>query len=135
MSEECTAHPSFKLAFKRAKARQAVSTPQYDSKLPVVAVRALKNKAMDKFGKLQLELLKKLENGEITREQAQYEVESYWVGSLREAVVNGNIDNGSLMAGQSVGLVGKIQPIKDILKEICSEAEAELQRVKKIIDF
>ncbi len=135
MSEECTAHPSFKLAFKRAKARQAISTPQYDSKLPVVAVRALKNKAMESFGKLQLELLKKLEKGEITREQAQYEVESYWVGSLKEAVVDGNVDKGSLMAGQSVGLVGKIQPIKEILEEICLEAETELQRVKKVINF
>jgi len=130
MSEECTAHPAFKQAFKRAKARQAISTPQYDSKLPVVAVRALKNKAMDTFGKLQLELLKKLEAGELDREKAQYEVENYWIGSLRDAVVDGDIEKGSLMAGQSVGLVTKIQPIKEILEEMSFEAEKELQRVK-----
>lgn len=134
MSEECTAHPDFKKAFKRAKARQAIATPQYDSKLPVVAVRALKNKAMDNFGKLQLELLKRLEAGELTRENAQYEVENYWVGSLRNAVVDGDTDTGSLMAGQSVGLVSKIQPIKEILEEMSIEAETELQRVKKVME-
>jgi enoyl-[acyl-carrier protein] reductase II len=130
MSEESTAHPRFKEAFIKAKARHAVATPQYDSKLPVVAVRALKNRGMENFGKLQMELLKKLENKEITREEAQFEVERYWVGGLRKAVIDGDIDNGSLMAGQSVGLMYKVQPMKDIIQEMVSEAEKELQAVK-----
>ena len=83
MTEECTAHENFKKAFIKAPARAAISTPQYDSKLPVVAVRALKNKGMDNFGKLQLQLLKKLEGGEIDRMDAQYEVENFWLGALR----------------------------------------------------
>ena len=57
VTEECTAHENFKKAFIKAKARHAVSTPEYDSRLHVVSVRALKNKSMDNFGKLQLELL------------------------------------------------------------------------------
>jgi enoyl-[acyl-carrier protein] reductase II len=130
MSEECTAHPKFKEAFIKAKARHAVSTPQYDSKLPVVAVRALKNKGMENFGKLQLELLKKLENKEIGREEAQFEVERFWVGGLRKAVCDGDIENGSLMAGQSVGLMYKVQPMKEIIQEMVNEAEKELQLVK-----
>ncbi len=130
VSEECTAHPKFKSAFIKAKARHAISTPQYDSKLHVVSVRALKNKGMENFGKLQLELLKKLEDGQIGHEEAQFEVERYWVGGLRKAAVDGDIDTGSLMAGQSVGLVEKIQPMKDILNEIVEDAEKELQAVK-----
>ncbi len=130
MSEECTAHPAFKEAFRKARARQAISTPQYDSRLPVVAVRAIKNKGTDTFGQLQLALLKRLEAGEITREQAQFEVESFWVGALRRAVVDGDVDGGSLMAGQSVGLVTKVQPMAEIIRELVDDAEAELQRVQ-----
>ncbi|MEQ8168338.1 MAG: nitronate monooxygenase [Candidatus Eremiobacterota bacterium] len=133
MSEECTAHPKFKEAFIKARARQAIATPQYDSKLPVVAVRAIKNKSMKDFGKLQLELLHKLERGEITREKAQFEVESFWVGGLRNAVVDGDVDSGSLMAGQSVGLIKNIKSVKDIIKEFIDDAEEELKRVKELL--
>ncbi len=133
MSEECTAHPKFKEAFMKARARQAIATPQYDSKLPVVAVRAIKNKSMKDFGRLQLELLNKLERGEITREKAQYEVENFWVGGLRNAVIDGDIDSGSLMAGQSVGLIKNIKSVKDIIKEFIDDAEEEFQRIKCIL--
>lgn len=132
MSEECTAHPNFKKAFKRARSREAIATPQYDSKLPVVAVRALKNKAMENFGHLQLELLKKLEAGELTKEAAQYEVENYWMGSLRRAVIEGDIEGGSLMAGQSVGIIDEIRPIKKIIKDLTDDAEEELNKVQKL---
>ncbi len=130
MSEECTAHPKFKQAFKNARARQAVATPQYDSKLPVVAVRALKNRGHEEFGKLQLQLLRRLESGDITREEAQFEVERFWVGALRNAVVDGNVNYGSLMAGQSVGLMKDILPMSKIIQQLVSEAEAELQTVR-----
>lgn len=129
-SQESTAHPKFKEAFIKAKARHAVSTPQYDSRIPVVAVRALKNKGMDGFGKLQLDLLKKMEAGEINREQAQIEVESYWLGGLRKAAMDGDVDFGSLMAGQSVGLVEKVQPVKDIVMELVNDAEKTLAEIK-----
>jgi enoyl-[acyl-carrier protein] reductase II len=133
-SEECNAHPKFKDAFIKARARQAMATPQYDSRLPVVAVRAIKNRATDEFGRLQLELLQQLEKGEITRDKAQYEVEKFWVGSLRKAVVDGDVDFGSLMAGQSVGLIHEIKPIKEIIQQLMQEAEAELQRLHSLFN-
>jgi enoyl-[acyl-carrier protein] reductase II len=102
MSKECTAHPNFKNAFMKARAREAIATPRYDSRLPVVAVRAIKNKAMQDFGKLQLKLLEQLNDGKITKEKAQYEVEKFWMGSLKNAVVDGKIEHGSLMAGQRI---------------------------------
>jgi enoyl-[acyl-carrier protein] reductase II len=130
MSDECTAHPNFKDAFLKANARQAISTPQYDSKLPVVAVRAINNKGMAEFGKLQLQLLKELESGSITREKAQFEVENFWVGALRKAAIDGNVDTGSLMAGQSVGLIKDIKPIQQILEDIATDAETELIKMR-----
>jgi enoyl-[acyl-carrier protein] reductase II len=132
-SEESTAHPNFKQAFIRARARQAVATPEYDSRLHVVAVRAIKNKGMDTFGRLQLDLIQRLDRGEINHEQAQFEVENYWVGTLRKAVQDGDVDNGSLMAGQSVGLVDEIKPMKAIIGGLVRDCEEEIKRVHQII--
>ena len=123
MAEESPAHPLFKERFRKARAREAFATPQYSSALPVVAVRALKNKGSEEFGKLQLELIQKLERGAIHRAQAQAEVEKYWVGALRRAVQEGDVEFGSLMAGQSVGLIDEIRPVKEIVKNLVLEAE------------
>ena len=133
MAEECCAHPEFKNKFVNANARDAISTPQLDSRLPVVAVRALRNKAIDDFGRLQLELIKKLENREISRNDAQFKVEEFWIGGLRKAVVDGDVDNGSLMAGQSVGLIHKSETIKEIITDIAENVEVELLRVKQLL--
>ena len=130
MTDECCAHPKFKDAFMRAEARDAVSTPQYDSKLPVVAVRSLRNKGLANFGALQLRLLKEMHDGIIHREQAQAEVEKYWIGALRKAVVDGDVEYGSLMAGQSVGLAKDILPVKALIERLLSEASDELDSVK-----
>ena len=130
MTEECKAHANFKEAFRRANARDAVSTPQYDSALPVVAVRALRNRGMQEFGKLQLRLLKEMEAGSIHRQQAQEEVEKYWMGALRRAVVDGDIDYGSVMAGQSVGMADKVIPVKALIDELVTDASFELERIK-----
>jgi enoyl-[acyl-carrier protein] reductase II len=134
MSEECSAHPKFKEVFRRAKAKDAIATPQFDGRLPVIPVRALKNEGTTEFAKLQLELLNKLDNLVIDREEAQFAVERFWVGALKDAAVDGKIAKGSLMAGQSVGLVSEIKPLKSIMAEMVKDAEAELTRVKHIID-
>ena len=134
MAEECNAHPDFKRAFIKAKARDAIATPQFDSRLPVIPVRALKNDGTQEFSKLQLELLYKLDHDLVDRKEAQFEVERFWVGALRDAVVDGDITRGSLMAGQSVGLVEKVQPLKDIIREMVAEAESECQRLRGIFN-
>jgi enoyl-[acyl-carrier protein] reductase II len=62
---------------------------------------------------------------------AQYEVEKYWVRSLRRAVQDGDVEFGSLMAGQSVGLVKDILPVQKIIDRISDEMQDELERIKK----
>jgi len=131
MSDECKAHPVFKETFRRARARDAVATPQFDSRLPVIPVRALKNKGTQAFGKLQLSIMQKLKDETIDIQQAQYEVENFWAGALKSAAIDGDIEKGSLMAGQSVGLADKILPIKGIIDELVADAEAELQKLKQ----
>jgi enoyl-[acyl-carrier protein] reductase II len=129
MSEECKAHLKFKEAFRRAKAKDAMATPQFDSRLPVIPVRALKNQGTVEFNKLQFELLQKLERNQIDPKEAQYAVEDFWVGALREAAIDGDVARGSLMAGQSVGLVDEVKSVKDIINEFINDAETELQRL------
>ena len=131
MSNECTAHPNLKARFARARAREAMSTPEYDKRLPIVAVRAIKNKSSEEFGRLQLELIQLMNEGKIGHAEAQYRVESFWMGGLKKAAVDGDVDRGSCMAGQSVGLVDKVQPMQEIFAELIGDAEAELESVKK----
>jgi enoyl-[acyl-carrier protein] reductase II len=132
MTEECEAHPRFKEAFIRARARDAVATPQVGSELRVVSVRALRNKGLDKFAELQIELIQKRRRREISHEEAQYQVENFWVGALRRAVQEGDVEFGSLMAGQSVGLVDKVRPLREALASLVGEAEEEWQRLKNL---
>jgi enoyl-[acyl-carrier protein] reductase II len=130
IARESRAHPDFKRAFIKAQARDAVSTPQFDSRLPVVAVRALRNDSTGDFSKLQLELMHELDRGTLSREQAQNRVEEFWMGRLRAAVMDGDIARGSLMAGQSVGLVSREMKVQEIMDELVRDTEAELERVR-----
>ena len=52
------------------------------------------------------------------------------MGALRRAVVEGDVETGSLMAGQSVGLMDKVVPVKNLIDELLSDASAELDQVK-----
>ena len=131
MTEECDVHPKFKEAFIKARARDAIATPAVGSDLSVVAVRAIRNKGMDDFSNLQMDLIQQNRAGKITKKDAQFEVENFWVGALRNAVIDGDIDRGSLMAGQSVGLVNNIQSLREMFEEMIQDGEDELLQIKK----
>jgi enoyl-[acyl-carrier protein] reductase II len=126
VAEECVAHPRFKEAFIRAQARDAMPTAQFDPVLPTFPVRAILNEGTKDFNRLQLELLNKVKSGEIPREEAQVKLEEFWMGALRRAVVEGDVERGSLMAGQSVAFVKKIQPVREIIEELVVAAERML---------
>lgn len=125
---ESIAHPAFKKAFFRAGARDAVASVQVDSRLPVIPVRALKNKGTELFTAKQREVAQKLDDDGIAMEEAQLQIEHYWAGALRRAVIDGDIEHGSLMAGQSVGMVTKEEPVVEIVAALLAESEAALNR-------
>ena len=125
---ESIAHPSFKQAFFRANARDAVASVQLDPRLPVIPVRALKNKGTEEFTAKQREVGQLLDQGSIDMGEAQLRIEHFWAGALRRAVIEGDVENGSLMAGQSVGMVTKEEPVADIIASLMSESEAALSR-------
>ena len=123
---ESIAHPAFKNAFIRASARDAVATVQLDPDLPVIPVRALVNGGTRQFMETQRTVAARFREGRITQEEAQLEIELFWAGALKRAVLEGDVENGSLMAGQSVGMVSRVQPTKEILDELIGQALAVL---------
>lgn len=127
-ANECVAHPNFKKAFLRASARDAVPTPQLDPRFPVIPVRALENEGTKLFLQKQRDVIARFDAGDITKEQAQLEIEHFWAGALRRAVIDGDIEKGSVMAGQIVGLVKEEKSVADILATLVREAEQALLR-------
>ncbi len=125
---ESIAHPDFKKAFFRASARDAIASVQLDPRLPVIPVRALKNKGTEAFTAKQREVMGSLDRAEVAMAEAQLQIEHYWAGALRRAVIDGDIENGSLMAGQSVGMVTHEEPVADIIAQLLTECEAALTR-------
>ncbi len=119
---ELTAHPNFKAALIRASARDAVVSRALSDMFDVIPVRALANKAMDEFLVAQRELIESVRQGKIDRSGAQAAIEHFWAGRLRRAVIGGDIENGSLMAGQSVGMVQREQSVKAIIDALVDQA-------------
>ncbi len=118
---ESTAHAAFKKALFGANARDAVVSPQLDPALKVIPVRAINNAAMKEFLDIQREVLARRERGEIDAAKAQESIEHFWAGRLRRAVVNGDIENGSLMAGQSVGMVREELSAQAIIDKLIAQ--------------
>jgi enoyl-[acyl-carrier protein] reductase II len=123
---ESIAHPDFKKAFFRASARDAIASVQVDPRLPVIPVRALKNKGAQEFTDKQREIAGVLDREEIAMAEAQLQVEHYWAGALRRAVIDGDVETGSLMAGQSVGMVKREEPVAEIIAALMEESEGAL---------
>ncbi|MEE1013715.1 MAG: enoyl-[acyl-carrier-protein] reductase FabK [Clostridia bacterium] len=100
-SNECTVHQNYKDMVVEAKDRDAVVTGRSTGH----PVRTLKNKAT--------KLMDKLE-----KEGNLEEFEKLGMGALRAAVVEGDTQMGSVMAGQSAGLVHDIKPCSEIVKDL-----------------
>jgi len=103
-SEECPIHINYKNKVVSARDTDTVVTGRNTG----APVRVLKNKMAKTY-------LKMAKDPNITL----VEMEKLTLGSLRKAVFDGDVDYGSLMAGQSAGLVKNIRPVKDILASIC----------------
>ena len=121
-AKESIAHEKFKAAFIKANARDAVPSVQYHPDFPVIPVRAIANKATDEFTRMQKETVEKVFAGAISKEEGQLAIEHFWAGSLRRAVIEGDVESGSLMAGQSVGMVQCIQTAQEIVDELVQQS-------------
>ena len=124
---ESIAHPDFKRTFIRASARDAVTSVQIDPDFPVTPVRALQNKGTQEFIETQRRVIARVRAGEMAQDEAQLEIEHFWAGALRRAVIDGDIESGSLMAGQSVGMVVDERPTAEIIGELVDQALSAIE--------
>lgn len=106
-SEECPIHENYKNAVVKAKDNDTIVT----GRIGGTPVRILKNPMAREYVRMEKEGADLME------------LEKFTLGSLRKAVVEGDVKNGSLMAGQVSGLVKEIKPVRDILEEMVNEYE------------
>lgn len=116
---ECTVHPNFKQAVLGARDRSTAVTGQRTGH----PVRCLSNKLTAEFDKLDARLAP-LE-----------EIEALGTGRLRAAVVDGDVDWGSLMSGQSAAMVNDILPARQILERLFGEARDVLKKIQGSCDY
>src|SRR5271166_2433648 len=125
-SVESIAHEKFKRFFVQASARDAMPSAELDPRLPVIPVRGLVNAGTKRFLDHQQETLRRFQSGELSKEAAQLAIEHFWAGALRRAVIDGDVEEGSVMAGQSVGMVTSEQTIPAIIEELVDQAISAL---------
>ena len=124
---ESIAHANFKQAFIRGNARDALPSIQLDERFPVIPVRGLVNAGTKRFLVHQAETAARFQSGELTKEAAQLEIEHFWAGALRRAVIEGDVENGSVMAGQSIGMVTSVMSVAAVIEEIVEQAVQALK--------
>ena len=128
--EESSVHQAFKKAYIRSTSRDAVTTKQISSTFPVIPVRSVYNKAHEDFESYQLHVVKDYENEQLTIEEARTKIETFWAGALKKAVIEGDIDNVSVMAGQIVGLVKEETTAQKIVERLVTETQKALEKMK-----
>lgn len=115
-SEECIAHPRFKEQILQGQDRATVVTGESTGH----PVRCLANKLTRQF---------------MAREKAgasSAELEELGRGRLSSGVIEGNVEEGSLMAGQIAGLIKEIKPVKAIIEDTVAEAEKTVAALGKL---
>lgn len=107
-SEECIAHPDYKKAIVDASDRSTILSGQSTG----YPLRALENKFTREF---------------IDKENIGIPIEELFqlgVGKMRQGMIDGDIEEGTLLAGQIAGMIKEIKPVKAIIEEIAAEAKA-----------
>ncbi len=112
-SNECSIHPFYKEAIVNSQDRSTVMTGMSTGH----PVRCLKNRLTRKFEELE------------THRASREEIEALGSGSLRRAVCEGDVEEGSVMAGQISGLIHEIKPVSEIIKNMLIEFQNTLARL------
>ena len=116
-SVECTVHEKYKEALLKAGDRSTIVTGQSIG----APVRVIKNKLTRLYEQWERDFLE----GRRTKE----EIEELGIGRLRRAARDGDVEEGSVMAGQVAGMIDEIKPVKEIIEDILKEAEEVLRRL------
>lgn len=112
-AEECQIHPTYKELVVKAKDTDSIVTGRSTGH----PCRNVKTKFSKRLASREM-------NGSITPD----EFEEITLGSLRKAVQDGNLDEGSFLCGAIAGMVTKIEPAKDMIESMFAEAEKLLAK-------
>ncbi|HHX27903.1 MAG TPA: enoyl-[acyl-carrier-protein] reductase FabK [Firmicutes bacterium] len=115
-ASECTVHPNYKQVVIKARDRDTVVTGRTTGH----PVRVLENKFAREF--LAAE----------AKGAGVQELEALGTGRLRAATVDGDVENGSVMAGQIASMVRRVEPAREIIQDIMATAEEALSRLRKL---
>ncbi|MGQ9628526.1 MAG: enoyl-[acyl-carrier-protein] reductase FabK [Anaerolineae bacterium] len=115
---ECIAHPNYKEKIVSAGDRATIVTGQSLGH----PVRAFKNRMTRRF--------QELEKTGATEE----EIIAFGTGALRRAAIEGDMVDGSVMAGQISGLICDVIPVRELIERIIAEAEEVIQRLNAFIE-
>ena len=115
-ARECTAHEKFKEAIITAKDRSTIVT----GKTTGHPVRVIKNKLSLKFEELE------------QKQASVFELEALGQGKLRRAVVDGDVENGSVMAGQVSGMIKEVKSAENIIHDIIKGAAKLLNSLSSL---
>jgi enoyl-[acyl-carrier protein] reductase II len=116
-SQECIAHPAYKQAIVDAHDRSTVISGQSTG----YPIRALENKLIHEFWEK--------EKSGISIE----ELMEFGIGKVRLGLIEGDLENGTLLAGQIAGMIKEIKPVKAIIDDMVAEAEAIIARLKSSV--
>jgi enoyl-[acyl-carrier protein] reductase II len=114
---ECTAHENYKRAILKARDRSTMTTGHSLGH----PVRALKNPMVHEFEELE------------RRGISEAEIIEFGTGKLRLASIDGDVKNGSVMAGQIAGMVNDVVPVKDLIERIVAEAEEIIGQLQGVV--
>ena len=117
-AKECLIHQNYKNAILKAKDRSTVTTGNFTGH-PVRVIET----------KLAKEMLELEKNG-----APKEKIEELGRGSLRNAVVEGDVDNGSVMAGQVAAMVNEERTTKEILEYLICDLKVETEVLKRKVD-
>ena len=115
-SEECIAHSAYKEKILKARDRSTVVTGQTTN----YPLRCLQNRLTRQF--------EELEKTGASKE----ELDLFGRGKVYQGLIEGKLEDGSLLSGQIAGLIKEIKPVKTIIEETVAEAEAILARLKDL---
>ena len=116
VSEECPVHPNYKQALLRARDSDTIVT----GRIGGTPVRVLKNRMTREY---------------VRQEKAgadKMELEKFTLGSLRRAVFDGDINTGSLMAGQVAGMLHEVRPVAEILDELWRDGSRRMHALGQL---
>lgn len=119
VSKECPIHENYKQLILKAKDNSTVVTGRSKG----VPVRAIKNKLTRQYTKIE------------NSTDDMLELEKMTLGSLKKAVFDGNIEEGSFMAGQVVGQLSEVKSVHEIISEICNTEDALKKLLMKVENY